>query len=66
MSAGVPPKDKVYKISMILSQKRARSVKVWCTQIERILRIVVQLEQTYQFDQVTDIITYGLLYLWKN
>ena len=32
---------------------------------DHILRIVVQLEQTWQFDQVIDIITYGLLYFGK-
>ena len=25
-----------------------------------------KLEQTGQFDRVTDIITYGLIYFWKN
>ena len=39
------------------------NLKVWCTKIARILRI---LEQTWQCDWVTGIITYGLLYFWKN
>ena len=38
-------------------------LRVWCTKIARILRIVVQTgEKTWQFDQVTDIITYGLFF----
>ena len=47
-------------------EQSACSVKVWCTKIARILKIVVQAGVNLTVNQVTDIITYGLLYFGKN
>ena len=45
---------------------RACSVKIWCTNVGHISRIVVLTGENWQFDRVTDIITYGLLYLLEK
>ena len=47
-------------------QQRACSVRVLCTRIARILRIVVQTGANWQYGPVTDIITYLVFYFSKN
>ena len=51
---------------LLTLRQRACRVKVWCTKIGCILRIVSKLEQTGQLDRVTSIITHGSHYFWKN